>query len=403
MRAAVLALLLLASAAGARQRPPEAGEPAGAAPSPAASEDAGVEAWVDRALAAVAQGSFAELDRLLDPDALLDRATAGVGASKSFEKRFRDGARRTLLGPEGPLGALVAVAGGGGEVTFLRGRVRDGAPSALFRLYYGDGQGYDYREFVLERREDALVAVDCYQYSRGETSSRALRRWYVPLAVEKNRSLIQRLIGVEHQLAANWKRVERMIGLYGEGELEEAERLYRGLPTELQRDRSLLLLRIGSTPVEDPAYTQAVTTLIEHHPAEPCTILASIDFHSARRELGQTRAAFEQLRSSVGGDPFLDVLEANVLLAHGELDLAAGLAREAIDGGLGWVDPYWVLLAVSLTRQDHARTLDLLLEVDAGFVVEWQDFAGVPEYAGFVASPYHARWLEHRAGAAAGG
>lgn len=391
--AVLVSLLALAAPASAQGTSPEPAAPAAAPP-----EASPVELWVDRVLTGVGRGALDELARLVDADALLDRATRGVGASKGFEKGFRSGARGNLLGASGLLGTLHEVVEGGGEVTFLRARVRDGFESALFRLRRGEDQGFDYHEYLLEPREGGMVAIDCYQYSRGETQAQALRRWYVPLAVEQNKSLIQRLIGTEHQLATHWKRVDRMLGAYREGELEEAERLYRGLPTALQRDKGILLLRIGATPAEAPEYVQSIATLIEHYPSDPGTILASIDHHWMRGELALTRTAIEELRKSIGGDPYLDHLEATLLLERGELDLAVELARKAIDGGLGRVDPYWVLLAVSLRRQDHARTLELLVEIDDGFEVEWQDFAGVPEYAGFLASPYHAQWLEHLAG-----
>jgi hypothetical protein len=121
----------------------------------------------------------------------------------------------------------------------------------------------------------------------------------------------------------------------------------------------------------------------------------SIDWFLLHQEYDESIAEVKHMDAWVDGDPYLDVLRAGILIQARRWDEAGTAARAAITRGLGWADPYWMLVTVSLRQERFEETLAVLREIDQRFAFEWSDMTTNAEYAEFVKSPQHAQWLAY--------
>jgi len=352
-------------------------------------------AWMNGVTAALNEKDHTAFDRLVSADAILDRALEDVPGRKSFLSGFRAGARSTMSGGKGLYAEMRAILEQGGHVDFLRLRGTPGARTALFRLVI-PAAGFDYLEFDLEREEKKSVrAVDVYSASAGEHTSALLRRWLLPLAANDDRTVIERLIGTEQTLIQHWSQVERLIQASQSRDADAFSKTFAELPSELRQDKLLILMRIRMFPPDDERYLQAIGDLRTFYPDDACTRMHSIDWFFLHHEHEKCLRELRILDAWAGGDPYTSYVRAQYEVGAERWDEARAAANEAIDGGIDWVEPYWILVTASLHQKRPAETLALLLRMDEAFVLEWADFTTLELYSGFVASPLHAEWLVH--------
>lgn len=365
-------------------------------PPPAAeSPDAPWLEWTSSLLVALEEQDAAAFDALVDADAILDRAAQGIADKNGFVSGFKQGARTTMTGGQGLFANLIAALEADGHVDFLRLRGKPDARTALFRIVSTD-TGINYLEFELSKTGTAPArAIDFYSAASGEQQSTTLRRWLLPLAADKDKGFLERLVGTEAALVKHWTKVERVTKAAQSGDVELFAKRVAALPEELRRDKLILLMRIRVFPFEDARYLEAIGELRKHYADDPCTRLHSIDWYIARGEIDTVVKEVRHMSEWAGGDPYLPFLLSGILVEAKRYDAARTSAREAITVGLGWIEPYWILVTVSLRQERFEETLAVLREIDEAFTVEWADFATVDEYKGFVESPQHAEWLAY--------
>lgn len=373
---------------------PAQGEPpAQAAPEVTASPDAPLEAWATALVAAVTAGEQDEFVELVDVDAITRAATQGVDVPKLFAEGYAVGAREGMLSENG-FYARMRRAAAEGHFDFLRIRSSAGGPTALMRIVDAKGT-FDYFEFDLVRTEDGVRATDIYVFGAGERMSETMRRWFVQHAMSQNRGLVDRLLGRDQALAKHWKTVRRILEGGQQEKPDDVEKAYDELPEELQRDKTVLLLLLSAYPGDDQRYRAALDALLVHFPDDPCAQLHRIDACWLAGEHEGAIEALEELDDLVDGDPYLDHLTATLLASIESWERATKHARAAIDDGLGWIDPYWTLVTCAIGESEHRRVLEVLIEIDMTFQVEWADFTTQEAYAEFVESNEHAAWLEY--------
>ncbi len=390
-------LLLLAlplALAGSAQDP----KPAPAPPSaPKAFDPARCEAFAAALQSALESGKLGDLRACIDDAALLEKSTAGIECDPDYRKGFISGARETLLtnfleSIHGPLEHE-------GSLRLLRIRVHEGQPRPLFR-FLQPGGGVEYLEFELRDGADGkLRAVDWHGFASGEWVSETLHHVYLPLALQNQRGLLDRLLGHDEQLARHWKEIARLVDCAGSAKLDEGLEVYAGLPEELRHDKFVLLqrLRLLSAHPEHEDYLRVLADLRRYCPGDPANELHAIDYYYLRKKWKQSAAAVRRLRELIEGDPYLDCLEASVLLLVPDLVAARAAIERSVAGEPERLQSHWVLVSVCLKQQDHPAVLAALERIDENFEVEWNDLSEVAEYKDFAASPQHAEWLAYRA------
>lgn len=369
MRHLLLLSLLLASSADAKSPP-------------------AVEATAKRFAQHINAGESGKAAALIDVDAIVDRAVDGISVPKDFTTGLRKGFKPAIDKFAGELSETVE---GGGSFTLLRMRAREGKELSLFRLLSAEG-GLNYIEVEWRSRDGLVRGVDIEPAMSGEPMSASLRRGAAGFAA-KNK-LIDRLSGKQKAHLQGINASARFVASAQSGNSEEAMSLYRALPAEQQREKLNLVNRmIVAQAISEDEYLKAMEDMIRHHPQDPATLLASVDLWFLKKEFGKVRGIVEKLDARVGGDPYLEVIRANTLIAEEKFEEAKKVLQRGVAKEPTLTDAWFVLVDLSINQNTHAETARLLDAATKSAGVEWSGIPDAEHFAGFRASKEGKAWL----------
>lgn len=346
--------------------------------------------WAERFVAAIADGDINAAEREIDWDTLFDAATKGVDAPESFRKRFIEFAKQenTL---SGLIVGVATVVGEGAKLSLLRSRHQDGQCRVLLRLI-SDG-GINYHDVLLAKRGNDVRAVDYYTFVGGEHMTASFRRNFVILASLQPRPFLERLLGLDRDIARNVKLVQAFLAAVQKGDHVAVLSAYQDLPRSLQHEKSFMILRLSAAAqLNEQTYKQAIDDLQATFPGDPCLQLPMIDMLWLRQEYDACLAAIDRVDAEVGGDPYLDEIRGRMYLEKGDPARAASLIEAAIDAVPDRLELYWSRLTVALRQRRHGETAAWLDTIAERFPIVFNDLDELPDYAEFVKSPEYRDW-----------
>lgn len=352
----------------------------------------------------LAVGDPPQLVKLMRLQELFDRSVTGIGLSAAQTAQAKAGAGRSVVKLAEELSAQFGTAG---RYERLRVRTRDGRPSVVFRAITPDG-AVNYHEYPLVRYPDGVGPSDLYVYATAEPVSAVLRRLMTRIAAELDRGLLDRLTGAERLYVDNLPRIEAMTTYRRAGRPAQVVAEFNALPAALQADKSLLVGAMSAAgQVDEPTYLRLMERFRAAHPGDPALDLMGIDYHYLRKEYPPALAALGRLDEAVGGDPYLDLIRAN-LLAEGGRPADARAAAERL---AAWRPQemwgYQAGMSAAVVAKDHPATLDWFKRGAAAGAME-PDLGAIrtdDAFAAFRRSPQFAeleRWLAGRAAPAGG-
>lgn len=371
----------------------------------AGGEAGSKQAYTEKDFLALAQkiessmkrGDASVLDSAIDLDAIVDKAMSGYNVDQKIKDGFRkgaqDGLRKNSFGRQ-----ILASMQKSGSYKFLRlYRAQDGH-RLLFRLLGSDG-GLNYHSMLLGTgKPDGIRISDIYIYLSGELFSDTLRRGFLPLAYDSQRGVFEKILGWESDFVKNLTKIRKMQSLGNEGKPKEALQIYFELPQTLQKDKTFLLLRTiyASQVGNNKEYEDAMKTYQKNFPNDPSVDLVVLDAYVLTKKYGAAIQSINRIDKSVGGDPYLSALRANVYVLDGKLGPAKESAQKAVAAEPGLVEGYWSLVSVALVEKNYRETARLLLHVEKNLGIELNDLKNASEYAGFVRSPEYREWMKSR-------
>jgi tetratricopeptide (TPR) repeat protein len=385
-RRLILAVLLLSLGAGCTREK----QAARVVPPPT---DAEATAFANAYREALAKPNVQRAAMMVDWDALLEKATANTDVAASFKNGFITGAKerggRVAFAEQ-----LSQVIQKGGQLTLLRIRTdANGGKRAVLRLILPDG-AINYHEMVLGRDEQGLVrARDIYVYTSSEYLSDTMRRMFL-FAAAQNPGFLQQLAGEKNPFLEHIEDYKKMMEKVRAGDGKGAAELYTRLPQNVRREKSVMLANVmASSQIDDTTYGRALDEFRAAFPRDAGVDLMSIDAYILKERYDDALGAVDRLDASVGGDPYLDVLRANIHIKAGSLDRAHEAASRAAQQEPTLVPAYWSLISIALARKDDAETVRLLTHLRDRMGVQLADLSTIPEYAGFVESMEYRKWL----------
>lgn len=335
----------------------------------------------------------------IDYDAMLDTAMEGIDAPQAVREGFQRGVKRGVKNA-GFTAEVIHAAEKGARYTLLRVLRIGGEGRALFRMIFTEG-GVAYHDLVIGMSRDGKVRIkDVYVYYSGERLSQILRRAYIAVAADANKGLLDRLSGWESDYVKNLPVLKKMTESYKAGQHREVLKAYLQLPDSLKKDKSFLVIRVqAAQALGDERYAAAMEDFRRYYPDDPCLDLLGIDVYAIRKDYARALASIDRLDRSLGGDPYLSVLRAGMLLRQGNPASARKAALGAIGAEPDLVDGYWTMVTISLEEKAFDDTLKWLKVLRDRFDLAFQDLTTVPEYAEFVRSPQYQAWrkIENRA------
>jgi tetratricopeptide (TPR) repeat protein len=357
-------------------------------------------AYADAVVKAVGSGNLPAFNALIDWDELFKTALAGMTMNDAQRTQLMQELKNGLNNETGISGQIVKNSKNGGELGFLRTRQNHGRQVILFRMIQPATQGgVGYFQFVPHRSADGQVrATDFYVYLSAEFISATLKRALLPVVANLSRGFLEKLVGGEQDYIRDLPKLENIAKLSNEGKMAEALAELKSLRPQTKKEKSVLMARLRAAQASNmQEYAAVLDDFRKLYPDDPCINLLLIDYHTLRKEFPKALASVDGLDQAVGGDQYLNVLRAGISEASGDLEGARKAARKAIAEEPTLVQPYYAIIGLSLKDQKYDETLEMLKLLDQKFHLKFNDLATVPDYAGFVQSPQHQKWLNYLA------
>jgi len=332
------------------------------------------------------------LDSSIAWDVLVDRGTADLQVPQAIRAEFATGvARGFVLGEE-----ICKTIRESGSYVLLSVRAVEGEPRALFRIV--SESGLNYHDLLLDEADDGSVRIlDLFIYSLGEWVSQTARRGFLPLVAQLEKGSLERMKRGENLYLDNVPNILKMQHHYQQGQFREALDVFRAFPDELKKNRNILMVRFAvAVQLGGEEYDQAMLDLKTAFPDDPSLDLVLIDHYFNARQFDEALRIVDRIDRSVGGDPYLDFMRANVLYAGGRRSEARAAARRAVEREPGLEDPYWTLVTISLDEKDFGETARLLDEIETELGLVVGDLKLIPEYSEFLESDAYDAWAASR-------
>lgn len=332
-------------------------------------------------------------------DDLIDRSVSDLKLNPQLRAGFRKGA----VGAVGKVTAeLTAIIKDGGTCKFLRARPLDGKPAVLFRIRRVDG-GMDYLQLPVVRHADGTVAAaDLYLFMSGELKSLTMRRLVIQIVASLDQGLAGKLSGQEREVLDNLTKVQTLQQQVKGGKPHAALATYRSLPPRLQTEKAIQLFGlVAASEAGEAEYLAEMERYRAAHPNDPSLAILSIDFHLLRKEYDACLKALDEIDAAVGGDPYLQLLRAQVRIQEGKFEAAQVAAEKAIRDDPTAREGYTTaaLAAVKQNRHaDAARYFRQMVE-KADAVPDFDVIRTEGDWAAFAASPQLTeleRWFKSR-------
>jgi tetratricopeptide (TPR) repeat protein len=347
---------------------------------------------------AVKEQDAAQLAKLMDWNALLGTASRNITAPDKTRLRFvadmKGDAKKPGLLPRQFLDLISR----GGEYKFLRRHAVGNQARLVFRLALPDGAGLNYHDVVLDRAGDGgLKGADVYIFTNGELLSQTARRAFLTTVLRQEQVPVARLEGVEREFQLHFTKVELMNDFERAGQYQQVLKLYDQLPTELQRDKNVMLIRLRAAQnLGGAEYSEAIENLRTFHPDDPSIDLFSITYFLNKKDAPKALEMIDRVDSAVGSDPYLNVLRSDVYLAVNNASAAREAAHTALEEDPTLLEAQWALIAVSLREKNFDETLELLRDIERRFAPRFPDMKALPIYAEFIKSSQYQEWLKSR-------
>ena len=300
-----------------------------AAPKLVSPSEADARAFAEQFIENVNGSNVARASAMVDWDTLLARATADTSGSPRFRAGFIKGAKsnESLASYVQQLSKTVD---SGAKLRLLRVRGDEGGRSALIRILHPTG-GVNYHEMLLTEERGVVRAADIYIYASGEYMSDTMRRLY-KMASTSEQPLIDRLLRKKHPFLQTATMYKDMAEKTANGQHAAAVALFKSMPPDLRKEKSVLVLYVtASSSMDEAQYQSAIDELRAAHPNDAGIDLMLIDGYFLKQRYDDALAAIDRLDRDLNGDPYLDVLRATTCRLKGDEPNAGRYARRAVE------------------------------------------------------------------------
>lgn len=316
-----------------------------------------------------------ELDRRMDRELLIRRAVSNRHVTDDFIRGFKSsfGGIGTVLCRQLSVQQNVAA-------SFLRVKTVGGAPRPLIRLLQ-DG-ALNYYELDLDKQDGRVRAADLTIYMAGEPLSELVGKMIDMLKREGAETAASLTAISKHMQAREWK---------------EAHVALRSLPAKLRENKAMRLMEVQITAeLGDDAYREAIDVYAKAFPNDPSLALVEIDHSILQKRYADALRHIDALDKLVGGDPYLDVLRAEIAGQQGNGAEALTLATRATERAPELVACWWQLLTQQAANQRYEDALVTLatLRDKFGQDISASTLSGDDRFTELAKSPVFLAWSQ---------
>jgi tetratricopeptide (TPR) repeat protein len=228
------------------------------------------------------------LNRIFDEKALSQRVgeASGIFLSRSLISNAVKGIEKGGLGSK-----VVHAMGEQGTYQLIRQYEKEGRQHILFRLY--GGEGINYHDYELVKRDEGVKAADLYVYTSGENISKTLANALVRL----NKDATNKDLATTDNIRA----------LMDQGDYDKAGAEYEKLPQNFKKEKAYQLMHVRIlSHLSNEKYIGALTEYKSLFPQDPNMYLLMVDAYTLQKNYPMAMESVNKLDSLLGKDPFQD-------------------------------------------------------------------------------------------------
>lgn len=347
-----------------------------------------------------AEGHPEVFDSYLDFDAMAVRLAQMMELTGETQKGFIDGFKKGVVRKESMGKQIQLSFGEGASMKFLRAHAVGQQQRAVLRILSEDGMVNFYDLVVSVDPSGTPRVTDMENYATGELLSESMRSLMGTMLKDVKKSFFERLLTKrdpkkDAQLEAVSTEMPKIRGALAAGKHAEAMQMFNALPPEVQSTRVGMITRMSCAQgMGDAEYERALDSINTAFPDDPSLALLQVDRHFLKKDWAKALEALKRVSRGVGGDAYLDTMQATVLMEVPDLDGAERMARRAIKTEPTLLKAWWTAVGVAIAQKDHAETANLLTEIEQRFDLALSDLQGEELYAEFVRSKEYRAWMK---------
>jgi tetratricopeptide (TPR) repeat protein len=326
-----------------------------------------------------------------DFDAMISRALEGLPDAESMPANMRKGLR------DGFAKSLRETASQVERATFIRFEGKTGETQILLRVEF-DEESFNYWFFTVAYAGSSNPKiVDFLPMGKGENASVSLRRLFLPILADANKSFLAKLTGEQSEFMKHKDDYMAFYKLANEKKHAAALAMYARLPASMQQDRSSQVIRLtAASHVSAEKFTEAVQQYGKLFPNDSSLAYYKYHAHQEKEEYSEMLKDIDEMDKAFGPDTFFFLLRAKVLAEMNKPDEAIAMVQKALsnrrtleaEGSL-----YLVLLAQASRFDDLGRFLREL-ERDNDDLEMYSIIHDNEEFKGFFKSEAFRKWME---------
>lgn len=259
---------------------------------------------------------------------------------------------------------------GNNSVKFLNTKPWENGQGIMIRVLEESGGCNFHHWYLAKDSNNKVICVDLYIYMAGQTLSETFRGLLLASLPHIKPSMMDRLSGKSKAFAEQGELLTEFFQLVKTGQGDRVDALFKQLPAELQKEKSIQIQRLVSLAnVSDDSYLEAMEDYLAAFPNDPSCKLISLDMLVMKEEFPKASQSLDDLIEMIGEDAHLYALKANINKVDKKLDEAVTAARKAIAIEPGYEFAYWVLLEIFMEQQDFAACADTVQKMSEQFQV----------------------------------
>lgn len=299
-------------------------------------------------------------------DTLIRHVVKAVDAPREYSEGFTEGIKNNLDVGQKIIGSL----GVDGNYKFLQLRNMPQKPTALFRL--NTEESVNYHEIYLKNQADSIIIDDFYIYEGGMSFSNTLKRVYFASLSEAIKDIsFEKTSPFDKGFIENLDKIDEIAALVENNKHREALKVLQNLPEIVRTDKMIMVLQLKiAKECGQEAYLAAIDDFRNHYPSDPVLEFMLLENALEKKQADKILAAIDQLDARLDGDPYLDVLRADVATKQKNYALAEDLLSKAKNAEPDNEGIYWHLVSLYLTQKEYEKTIAVFETIKQNFGFE---------------------------------